>query len=102
MDKRELERLQRDALSDAFANKDLSGLSESLPKNPEFKKRIDPCPFCGGEVETIATENNLLMNGAWRIDCNNCDVFMREDFVLGKEKKKAETIILKRWNNRKI
>ena len=102
MDKRELERLQRDALADSFKDKDLSALDKPLPKNPEFERRINLCPFCGDDIAMFASENNLLMNGTWHIDCARCDLKMREDFVLGKEKRRAKMIILDRWNSRKI
>ena len=101
MDKRDLERLQREELRDHFINKDVSSLGAPLPENPQFEKLINDCPFCGEAVRFFDTANNLLMNGTWHIDCSDCDLTMREDFIIGKDKGKAENIILKRWNKRK-
>ena len=100
MDKKEfIDEKQKEA-ADAFDGVDIGSLFEPLPSNPEFKKLIIGCPLCGEDPLFYDSENNLLMNGAWNIVCEGCDLRMRENFILGKGKKKAETVILKRWNKR--
>ena len=67
-----------------------------------MSEELKSCPFCGGSVDIFKLSDALAMNGSWNIDCYDCGLTMREDFILGKEEAKTEKSINKAWNTRPL
>ena len=45
-------------------------------------KDIEPCPFCGGEADCTTNDNYTAANGEVIIWCTECDVSMRNGYIL--------------------
>ncbi len=58
-----------------------------------MSEKLKPCPFCGGEVETIEQDD-----GSWAVECYFDRCYITVHF--GVREQRSESGIIKAWNKR--
>lgn len=72
----------------------------------EIRKKLKPCPFCGGKVLNLVylDEEGYLLEHYGElaeyacIECDKCDVTMREQIIDNEDMKE----LFKKWNTRVV
>lgn len=59
------------------------------------KKKLKPCPLCGGKAKLSKTEGDDRI-----IECKKCELALFDDMKWENEEYDAEENVIKKWNTR--